>query len=88
MGVASHNGDQILHVHNLLSIYSMLKDDGDKRRTKAVISICIKTVTDGIDLDIKRINLGLTYQKNPAVVTAATNLKDDLRALKELILKF
>ena len=66
----------------------MLKDDGDKRRTKAVISICIKTVTDGIDLDIKRINLGLTYQKNPAVVTAATNLKDDLRALKELILKF
>ena len=76
---------EITHVQDLVLIESLLQDDGDKRRIKPILSARIKTVTGGIDLSIKRVNLSLSGLKSPAVVTAATTLKDDLRALQALL---
>ena len=85
---AALNRMQITHARDFLTIESLLQDDGDKSRIKPFISIRIKLIANDIDNSIKRINGGLTYEKNNAVVTIATNLKDDLRALKELLVKF
>jgi hypothetical protein len=77
---------ELAHVQDLLLIDSLIQGEADRRRVKTVTGARIKSVADGIDLSIKKVNLGLARLNSQAVVTTATKIRDDLRALKELLL--
>ena len=72
----------------MLLIDSLIQNESDKQRVKLVISMRIKAIADGIDLTIKFANQNMARTNSPAVVATATKLKDDLRELKELLLKY
>lgn len=80
--------DKLTYIQDLLLIDSLVQNEPDRQRIKLVISRRIKAIANGIDLTIKFANENMAHAKSPAVVATASRLRDDLRELKELLLKF
>jgi hypothetical protein len=85
--IGSNTNDAVFHIKDLLFIKSQVQNDADKRMIEGMIDSRAKEFTKIIDLDVKKINVEIAYAHNRALIDAASRLKDDLRELKELLLR-
>lgn len=79
---------KLTHIQDLLLIASIVQNEADKQRIKPVIGMSIKFMAEGVNLSIERVNERIAETKNPGSVAQSMKLRDDLRGLKELLLKF
>ena len=71
--------------------FSLIKDlihnQPDKSRINFIINNRFDFIIKDIDLSIKEVNLGIAHTKNQGIITVATDLRNDLRMIKEILLK-
>jgi hypothetical protein len=77
---------QLEHIKDLLLINGIVHSPDDKELIKLFTINRIKSVADDIDFSIKQVNATIASIRNQAVIATGTKLRDDLRALKELLL--
>jgi hypothetical protein len=78
---------KLQHIQDLLLIDSVVENEADKRRIEPIIRDRVKGLADTVDAAVKLINTDMAAVHNQAVIATAGKLKDDLRELKELLLK-
>jgi hypothetical protein len=69
----------------LLTIYDSASCESDRAVAGSIIKQRITYYTGRIDLEIKLANSSLSLTTSPALAASGTQLKDDLRGLKELL---
>jgi hypothetical protein len=75
------------HVHDVLVIEAVVQNQDDKERIKPFISLHIKHATEDVELLTRQLNETIGYLTNQAVTATAVKVRDDLHAIKELLLK-
>lgn len=73
------------HFKDLLLIQSLVRNAADRARIAPIIGRRVATLSEGIELSIKQVNLSLSHLRSRAVISSATQLRADLRELKELL---
>ena len=54
--VALENSGKLQHIQDLLTIYSLVEDEADKRRIEPIVSDRVKRLADAVDAAVKLIN--------------------------------
>ena len=76
---------EVSHLEHLLAIKSLMRNEVDKQIISAAVNLDIKSIVDLLMVHTEAATLFMTHAKNPAVVTTASELKDNLNGLKELL---
>lgn len=74
-------------IRDLSLIRDLIHGQPDKTMTNSIINNRIKFIVKDIDLSIKEVNLGIAHTKNQGIITIATDLRNDLRKIKEILQK-
>ena len=83
--IASISSTRILNISAFLRIMTMIENQDDRNRVNSFIIGAIKFEVKGIDIDIKGVNLMLSYARNNAIILTGNQLKTELRKLQELL---
>jgi hypothetical protein len=87
VGIGTDTHKALFHIQDLLIIKSQVQNDADKRMIEPIIDSRAKEFTKYIDIDVEMINAGIADAHNRGLIDTASKLKDDLRELKELLLR-
>ena len=79
---------KVEHVQDMLRIDSIVQNEADRERIRPLISRRLKFMAENVDGTITSANLITANAKSLAVVASANTLKENLRSLKALLLKF
>ena len=70
-----------------MAIESLIQSEADKGKIEPIISRRVEQLANEIDTHIKIINTAMLGIHNRAVIDIAAKVKDDLRELKQLLLR-
>lgn len=74
--------EYLYSLHRLLLVYDQISCKADKQPVARAIRSSIYRYNQNIDSLIKQANTSLSFTKIPAIATAGTQYKDDLRDIK------
>ena len=83
--VANEYRIRLRHIQRLVAINQLIQNDADRKHIRPIIDLEITEVAKGIDGGVKEINIQLGNLRSPSLIATADKLKDDLRALKNLL---
>ena len=84
---ATESWQALDHIQDLLAIESLIQSEADKGKIEPIISRRVEQLANEIDTHIKIINTAMLGIHNRAVIDIAAKVKDDLRELKQLLLR-
>jgi len=78
---------KVEHIRDLRLIESQVQNEADKTKIELIISSRIKALVDDVDPAVNVINKSTAVLHSNAALLIASKLKDDLRELKELLVR-
>jgi hypothetical protein len=76
------------HFQDLLLIQSLVGNAADGARIGPIIRRRVAILSEEIELSIKQVNLNISHLRSPAVLSGATQLRADLRELRQFLVNW
>jgi hypothetical protein len=82
---ANRHGDALDYLSAMLEMYETVQSQTDKESIRPIIDPRLRYELESIDLSIKNSNNMIGFTRSPGVATTATNFKEELRKVREML---
>lgn len=82
---ANRHGDALDYLSAMLEMYETVQSQTDKQSMRPIIDPRIQYELESIDISIKNSNNMIGFTHSPGVATTATNFKEELRKVREML---
>jgi hypothetical protein len=82
---ANRHGDVLDYLSAMLEMYETVQSQTDKEKLRPIIDPRLRNELESIDISIKNSNNMIGFTRSSGVATTATNFKEELRKLREML---